>query len=53
MPPKKLSGTEMTSAQGQDTTKKMRAFCTQPVQFPTKRGGTTARARAQNTTTGV
>ena len=53
MPPKKLSGTEMTSAQGQDTTKKMRAFCTQPVQFPTKRGRHHARARAQNTTTGV
>ena len=43
----------MTSAQGQDTTRKMRAFCTQPTQSPTKRGGTRARARAQNTTMGV
>ena len=53
MPPKKLRGTEMTRAQGQDTTRKMRAFWTQPTQSPKNRGGSTASARAQITTTGV
>ena len=53
MPPKKVSGTEITSAQGQDTTRNVSARCTHTPHCPVMREGTTASARAANTTAGV
>ena len=65
MPPKKLRGTEITSAQGQEMTRKVRARWSQSVQtVPARnqgRGGSTAsrtvgirnRASAAYTTQGV
>ena len=54
MPPKKLRGTEMTRAQGQDTTRKISARCTHMEKGPKpSTGGRMARARAAKTTAGV
>ena len=53
MPPKKDRGMEMTRAQGQEMTRKVRARCTQTAQSPVNREGSTASARAANTTAGV
>ena len=59
MPPKKLKGMEITRAQGQLITRKVRARITQVLQAagsPMSRlttEGTTARARALRHTTGV
>ena len=54
MPPKKDRGMEMTSAQGQDTTRKVRARWSQSSHPPKpSTGGSTARARAAYTTAGV
>ena len=53
MPPKKLRGTDITSAQGQDTTRNVRARLSQSAQFPKNMGGITASAAAHMTTTGV
>ena len=65
MPPKKLSGTEMTSAQGQEMTRKISARWNQSSQVvPTRKPGSTGenqrikdgirkRARAAMTTLGV
>ena len=40
MPPKKLRGTEITRAQGQEITRKMRARWSQPVQsVPARKAG--------------
>ena len=57
-PPKKVRGTLMTKAQGQDTTKKMRARWSQMAKvaekpFPDSSGGTNASRRAAETTIGV
>lgn len=55
MPPKKLSGIDITSAHGQDTTKNERALYTQSenkASFNTN-GGITASAKAIITTAGV
>ena len=53
-PPKKLSGTEITRAHGQETTRKLHARYIQIPQFPpVRRGGITARTKARQTTTGV
>ena len=53
MPPKKLRGTETTSAQGQDTTRKISARLIHMDQLPVKSGGTRASSTAPMTTTGV
>ena len=67
MPPKKLSGTEITRAQGQEITRKMRARWSQPNQSvpsrkpgrlspgstASKMEGTAKRAAAESTTQGV
>ena len=53
MPPKKLKGTETTSAQGQDTTRKMSARWIHSPQLPTKSGGSRASSSAPITTQGV
>ena len=53
MPAKKLRGTEMTSAQGQLTTRKIRALCTQTAQSPVTRDGMSATASASPQTMGV
>ena len=54
MPPKKESGTEMTRAQGQEMTRKIRARLRLSVQcISPRRGGTTASRTAAMTTTGV
>ena len=54
MPPKNDSGTEMTSAQGQLTTRKVSPRKIQSDQAPApKSGGTTARINATMTTIGV
>ena len=57
-PPKNVRGTLMTKAQGQDTTKKMRARWSQVAKeeaklFPDNSGGTNASRRAAETTIGV
>ena len=60
-PPKKVRGTLITKAQGQDTTKKMRARWSQVAKeaekpekpFPDSSGGTSASRRAAETTIGV
>ena len=44
---------EITRAQGQEITRKVRARWTQTPHSPVTREGTTARARAANTTAGV
>lgn len=53
MPAKKESGMEMTSAQGQDTTKKLSARYTHVDQSPVISPGTTASSAATMTTAGV
>ena len=54
MPPKKLRGTETTSAQGQDTTRKISARRSQSLQAPCpSRGGSSASSSALATTSGV
>ena len=54
IPPKKLSGTETTSAQGQDTTRKISARLIHPLHAPPPRsGGSTASSSALTTTRGV
>ena len=54
MPPKKDNGTEMTSAQGQLTTRKVRPRRIQSAQAPMPMsGGTTAMASAAKVTMGV
>ncbi len=54
MPPKKVSGMEMTSAQGQLMTRKVRARSSHTVQPPpSTSGGSTASARAAPQTPGV
>ena len=52
MPPKKLKGTEMTSAQGQETTRKISARV-HWLQSPLTSEGTTASSTAAMTTQGV
>lgn len=57
-PPKNVSGTLMTRAQGHDTTRKMRARWSHPAKSAAKppaenRGGTMASSTAAMTTTGV
>ena len=51
--PKKLRGTDSTSAQGQDTTRKISARWNHSPQPPTNRGGSTASTVAASTTQGV
>ncbi len=53
MPPKKLKGTDITRAQGQDTTRKVSARFIHSPQPPTNRGGSTASSTAPITTAGV
>ena len=54
MPPKKESGTEMTSAQGQEMTRKMSArWIHIEKEPPVTSGGTTASRAAPMTTQGV
>ena len=53
MPPKKLSGTEITSAQGQDTTRKISARETHSPQSPVISDGNTASSSADRHTAGV
>ena len=54
MPPKKVSGMEMTSAQGQLMTRKVRARSTQTVQPPpSTSGGSRASSNAARQTAGV
>ncbi len=53
MPPKNESGTEMTRAQGHDTTKNVRPRRIQSDQPPTNSGGTSASTAASPTTMGV
>ena len=54
MPPKKERGTEITRAQGQETTRKFKARWMESNQpMAVKRGGRTASATAASTTTGV
>ena len=53
-PPKKLKGTDITRAQGQDTTKKLHARYTHTDQgCPSTKGGANASISASATTTGV
>ena len=52
-PPKKVSGTDTTSAQGQDTTRKVSALRIHSIHSPVIMEGTTARTTASPTTTGV
>ncbi len=55
MPPKKLMGTEITSAQGQETTRNVSARLIQSLKTAPgiSRGGSRASASAEKTTTGV
>jgi hypothetical protein len=54
IPPKKPSGTEMTSAHGQEITKKIHALWIQSAQPPPKiNGGKIAKITAPMVTTGV
>ena len=54
MPPKKERGTEMTRAQGQETTRKLSARVMESVQeMAVNRGGRNASATAASTTAGV
>ena len=53
MPPKKVSGMEMTSAQGQLMTRKVSARMIQSAQCPAKIGGTNASTSAAAQTAGV
>ena len=54
MPPKKPSGTEITSAQGQDTIRKIQARFTHPPKgCPRRSGGISARSAAHTVTAGV
>ena len=54
MPPKKLSGTDITSAHGQDTIRNVRALYSQVAKLPPKNtGGMTASSTAAPTTIGV
>ena len=53
MPPKKLSGTEMTSAHGQEMTRNVSARRNHSVQFPNASDGNTKSAAAPPTTAGV
>jgi hypothetical protein len=54
IPPKKPSGTEITSAQGQETTKKVHALSNQIRKLSwNKIGGTTANMSAEIVTNGV
>ncbi len=53
MPPKNDSGTDMTSAQGHETTRNVRPRRIQSGQSPTTSGGITAMAAASPTTMGV
>ena len=53
IPAKKLSGTEITKAQGQETTRKIQALSIQFPQSPNIKLGIIAKARAAKTTIGV
>ena len=54
MPPKKVSGIEITNAHGQDTTRKTNPLRIHSVQPPPRMiGGRIARKAAKITTTGV
>ena len=57
MPPKKVSGTEITRAHGQETTRKVSARVSQMAKFirkfPDRSGGRKASAIAEKTTAGV
>ena len=54
MPPKKLKGTEITRAQGQEITRKVQARWIQIRKLvPVRMGGSTASTRALITTMGV
>ena len=54
MPEKKLIGTEITRAHGQEITRKVQALLTPSDQvWPKNRGGITARSMAPITTRGV
>ena len=53
IPPKKVSGIEMTSAQGQLMTRKVSARMSQSSQLPSNSGGTTASTSAPMQTAGV
>ena len=54
MPPKKDKGTEMTRAQGQETTRKFKARWMESTHWmEVNRGGRRARATAASTTAGV
>ena len=53
MPPKYERGTEITSAQGQDTTRKVRARRSHSEKFPRMIDGRTAIKIADTTTVGV
>ena len=53
IPPKNVRGTLMTRAQGQLTTRNIKALYNQVAKLPPKSVGITARARAAKTTMGV
>ena len=53
IPPKKLSGTEITSAHGQEITRNISALRIHSSQLPSTRDGITASRTARATTTGV
>ena len=53
MPQKNVSGTEMTSAHGQETTRNVSARCTHIIHSPVTKDGTTASSTAAQTTIGV
>ncbi len=54
IPPKKLSGIEITRAHGQETTRKIKALSIQIVNGSARiSGGITAKTRAARTTAGV
>lgn len=53
MPPKKLRGTEITSAHGQEMTKNDKARSTHTAHWPVISDGTMASTTAEITTVGV